>query len=423
MKKLFGGMIVLLLASAPAFADVSVDVDNGNEIINTNTADADARSNQNQDQKQRQQQGQTVVYRGNLPTVGFNGYLNPGTTDGIRWREVCSEIYMGWTVEDIENARDRFSFGDFITFNWGSNAEFTLVGKPLAENNRPVSCVDYWPRTKSHQGDRILGAVDIQGEPGTPDEAYIAQAYGLCKEKTGSSRVALLIGDVGESVTTGASFNLSGALSKISGGGDSGSAVASGIGVGKARISREEKVYVKALCMNDAPRYVTPPPPPLVVKPEPKPVFTCDENEILRRLGAAEKRIATCYRYCYDNMADRLTAGMASFELWLCTGNVIYLENAIEHLQMGELNYIHGYDIKNHADSDEVLTETEYWLATAFFAKDHSIKAYLKAPRYVKHENKRTGADKWVKATKYEKDRIKEIRSTLEKYSEKPVLK
>ncbi|MDD5464529.1 MAG: hypothetical protein PHP62_05265 [Candidatus Moranbacteria bacterium] len=196
---------------------------------------------------QKTQNQNVYINKGNLPTVGFNGFMSPGKADSGNWEILCKEMYMDWAADDVEEASYKKGFFDIITFDWGINYEFTSMRKALPPNTKPTSCLDYWPGWDSLEGDRPLGAIDIVGKVNTPDAAFVAQAYDVCKKEKGSSWVAIIKEDIKEDVTSGASLNLSGALSKITGGGESGTAVASGIGFAKARVKKENSIVVKAL--------------------------------------------------------------------------------------------------------------------------------------------------------------------------------
>lgn len=362
--------MAIICSASITFAedDVTVEVRNGNDITNSATG-GNANQNQNQDQKQKQDQSASAVIHGNLPSVGFNSFLNPGNgMEGDGWKVICSEVYKDWSMDEIENARRKFGFLDFITFNWGSNMEFTLVGKPLPENSNPVSCLNYWPKWESHKGDRILGSVVITGEPNTPDEAFIAQAYAVCKKETGSSWVAMIGENDSDSVTTGASFNLSGAISKITGGGDSGNAVASGIGFGKARVRTEKHMQMYALCMNDRRTAYTTPPisvpaptPPIVKAAPPKAEPPCDTDVIRKRIEELKREVQKCTRYCYNNLTLRNALGDAYIELYTCTGEKKHLKEASYNYGVAERNYRNGHDISAHrVEADQVIAQVYY---------------------------------------------------------------
>jgi len=160
-----------------------------------------------------------------------------------------------------------------------------------------------------------------------------------------------------------------------------------------------------------------PPPPPVVTKPK-----ACNPDEFIWKLKNAEYEISICWLYSHNNLFWQLEAMKDSLDVYVCTHDARYLEDAIQHGQMAELNYFNGKDIASYPDSSKLIGEVEYWLASAFYAKDKSIDNYWKAPDYVTHINKKSGNAESVALTGYEKKRVEKIRSTLERYSKKLVL-
>ena len=170
-------------------------------------------------------------------------------------------------------------------------------------------------------------------------------------------------------------------------------------------------------CPPPAPK---PCPPPEVKQPPPP--QACNPKEFLLKLERIDLEIFGCKRYGHNNLYWQLEAMKESLNVYLCTGNVIYLEDAIQHGQMAELNYIHGYDIAKHADSDKIVGEVEYLLASAFYARDSSINNFWKAPAHVVHVDKKRGNSKPVALTVHEKKQVEKLRCTLERYSKKLAL-
>jgi len=162
-----------------------------------------------------------------------------------------------------------------------------------------------------------------------------------------------------------------------------------------------------------------PPPPPA---PEPDKPQACNPKEFMLKLEKAELEIFGCKRYGHNNLYWQLEAMKESLNVYLCTGDATYLGNAIQHGQMAELNYINGYDIAKHADSDKIVGEVEYLLASAFYARDSSINNFWKAPAYVVHVDKKRGNSKPVALTSHEKKQVEKLRCTLERYSKKLAL-
>lgn len=326
-----------------------------------------------------------ATIRGNLLTVGFNGFIAPGIAEKGEWKLLCSEMYMDWSPKDVENARYHKGFVDFITFNWGSNYEFVPMRAPLKANDNPISCLNYWPGWESRAGDRPLGAVDIEGKVGTPDAAFVAQAYDVCKKKTGASWVAVIKEEASENVTVGASFNLSGAVSRITGDGNSGNAAATGIGFGKARVRKEGYINAKALCMNDLPpvQSAAPASPAPPAKKE-----LCSQEEIamilkgihdleLKIYGNPKTNDEGCPAWSKENRDMRIELGKRNMDAYACTKEVRFLHAAIYNFEAAERNHYFSGAYKDHRYDSYVTKNLESLLKTCIYVRDGSAEKFL----------------------------------------------
>lgn len=160
MRKMTAMIVMVCVVLTAGFAVAAVNQNTNVDIGNTNNinvgggaANSDQSQDQGQAQDQRQHQEQianggaggnanatggkggeggnakseaslkdsanssvknTYVSRGNLPSVGFNGFLAPGKADQGQWQILCSEMYMDWAVDDVEEASYKkgfFSYG------------------------------------------------------------------------------------------------------------------------------------------------------------------------------------------------------------------------------------------------------------------------------------------------------------------------
>lgn len=439
-------MVVLAVFAGLAFADQNTTV-HTTVGVNATATGGNAQQGQIQGQQQGQQQGQDAHSSAIVTSPREHITATPGVVGGIatlapivsdgQWHALLCDSY---TVEELKNMKDSSSYtdrGGFYFFNiFTSPIERTVRVKKYNGEVKDSAVVRLVP---DFPGNRTVAEYNGTGAKGAPLSAIVAYAalegvydtgeYALVVEYR-SRDIAQLRG---LGVGSGAAAAVSSADSARAGSMSVGAIIGSSeayaeyvydIKVKVVKVSGEAINAAQLACYPPQPAQQTAPAPaPPVFKEEPKPAPApevkpeCNLERILKEIKAAEAKIATCWRYCHSNMYERLVAARASLDAYVCTGNRRYLADAIEHYQMAELNYIHGFDIREHGDSNSIIAEVEYGLASAFYARDHSIDAYWKAPVYVKHEDKKNGADKWVKATKYEKTEIMKIRRTLERYS------
>jgi hypothetical protein len=99
-----------------------------------------------------------------------------------------------------------------------------------------------------------------------------------------------------------------------------------------------------------------------VVKEEPKPeAKTCDPNKIWSRIKELEQEVQKCTTYCYNNLTLREALGIAYIDLYVCTGNKKYLDNAIYNFGVAERNYRQGGDISAHkAEAGNIIAQVYY---------------------------------------------------------------
>ena len=480
MKKIllaiFAAMIMLMFANF-AFADVDQrttvttgDVSNalnsstivsatggnatgGNASATGGNANQQQDQNQKQKQDQNQQQKQDTTVTGvqgnvtnttvNLPNVGFTTLLSAGNVrDDEGWETFCPAIYRNNSLKAIENMRRKFHFSDLFPWNWGRTEEAPVEGALTRTDDEKkqiisIACTCYWPYEIAASSDQVLGTKIINGDPEKDklDEYFIGEAENYCYTEYNSSRVAMQKRVKKDGVTLGASIGGSAAAATLSGG-DKGTAYIGGAMVGKTRTRSEDYPEIRVLCLNDGPTMCKgepakpteittskkkTPPPEVEVK-APAPQAKCNPSEFSKKLKEAEDEIFICWLYGHNNLSWQLKALKESLNLWLCTNKVSYLESAIQHGQMAELNFINGEDIAGFEDSGKLISEAEYWLASAFYARDNSLDKYWKAPEYVVHIDKKTGKAKKSALTEDEKRRVEKLRSTLERYSKKLTL-
>ncbi|KKQ45570.1 MAG: hypothetical protein US63_C0014G0002 [Candidatus Moranbacteria bacterium GW2011_GWC2_37_8] len=399
----------------PVNFDASISTHN---TVNTGGGTATSTNNQNQNQGQEQDASSsaTTIVRQNLPEVGFVGFLNPGTPIvGTEWKFWYKKIHSRLTMKKIGMAHYGFHLSDLWISNWGGRVEFTPQGESLPRNNDDVLVAHYWPEDLPNEGDEILGSVIVVGKADVDDIAFVTDGALACKDQTMTRRIAVSEAEYIDGATIGGSIGLSGSAARAADA--SGAVFATGGMLGKTKTRAERVRRVKVLCMNDGPLYLTVPPPAEKFTPAPTPEVACNVEVYLKIIRKAEKEIATCWRYSYNNFFWQLEAARNNVNAFICTGDKGYLGIAMNHYYMAELNYIHGFDIKKYADSDAMIAEVEYGLASAFYARDGHVNNYWVAPKVVVHMNKKKNTPKSVAVTAYEKREIMKIRRTLERYS------
>lgn len=443
-------MMLLVSVSANfAFAsgsegDIDIGIKNSNDNTVTATGgDADQKQKQKQRQEQLQKQRQNQKQKQITTTTsnsGGNNYedaknfitastlqnfvaaITAATPKGLKLLG-CDFIVAELTVGQLKKMAEGASFmkkrGTFWYSVLTDDVEYSILGgKEIDLNDSTVVQIMVKAPTRV-SGNSYLGEAEGVGRYGAPlGQILGAAALGLVK-KTGATQILIYWDSIVDSL----------AMSNTLGIGAVGSATernAGSVAIGAAgsttynltSIAYHVKVQAftgmeKSFFSCEAPA----PEEPVVEQPQ-----ACDPSEYLRKLQKVEDEIFHCKLYGHNNLSKQLEAMRESLNVYLCTGKETYLEDAIQHGQMAELNYINGRDITNFSDSEKLIGEVEYWLASAFYARDNSISNYWKAPKYVVHVDKKRGNAKPVALTSYEKKQVEKIRSTLERYSKKLAL-
>lgn len=418
-------IVAFMLSSNFAFAEdpinIDINIDNENNITATG-GNATAEQNQNQEQNQEQQQHQNMNFyeRTQLPHLQYGtNFVTPGfTIGGVKWEMYCPADKKTLRRDQVERARTRVGFWASL-FGRDGGLEVTALNERMSGNPESITCLGYWPENGLAAGAEVVMEVTGYGEYRQNLASLQADVANVCMNEAGTPFYAMMLGSDVDAVTNGKSISIGGATSAVSHNGNRGVVATGGGQLGTIKTIQQEKQKIWAKCITQGQVYFPPvvAPPPYVAPPK-----ACNPESYINKIKESEKRIAKCWRYGHSNMVDRRNAARENLNAWICTKQIHYLREAIEHYQMAELNYIHGWDIKKYSDSDEIIAEVEYGLASAFYARDGHIENFWKAPKVVVHENKKTGKDKPVATTAYEKREILKIRHTLEKYSQQLTL-
>ena len=279
--------IVAILAAAlmmfsASFALAGISVGNTDTVTTTGgAASSDQTQTEKQKQEEQQKQNASAVVYGNLPEVGFVGFLPTGTPIvGTEWKFYYSSLYARLSVKKIDKMRYGFHFSDLWPGKWGGRVQFTPEGERLQENKTDIELMQYWPEGlppgTGNAGDEVLGSVIVVGEPDWSDQAFLGDAAYACKTETMTRRIAVSEAEYIDGVTVGASIGLSGSTAEASNG--AGFVIASGAMVGKNKTRAERVRRFKVLCMNDGPLYL-PPCKKETPKTEPTPVKSVEPEK------------------------------------------------------------------------------------------------------------------------------------------------
>lgn len=403
-----------------AFADpVNFDasLSNRNDVDATGGA-ATATQEQTSINEQGQEANSNAVVTSptQLPLLQYGTqFVTPGiTVGGEKWEMYCPLDRQVLRRDQIEMAKTRVGFWASVFGGRSDDLVVTSLNKRMAGNPETITCLNYWPEKVMVPGAEVVIDVTGYGQYKQNLASLQADVANVCMNEAGTPYYAMMLGSEIDGVTDGNSVSVGGVASGVFQNGTKGVAVTGGGQIGTIKTSQQERQKIWAKCITQGQVYV----PPMVTPPPPPPAQkTCDPSIYIERIREYERRIAKCWRYSHSNMVDRLGAERENINAWICTKESKYLREAIQHGQMAELNYIHGWDIRKYSDSDAIIAEVEYGLASAFYARDGHIENYWEAPKKVVHENKKTGKDKPVATTAYEKREILKIRHTLEKYS------
>lgn len=438
MKKFIAALALVLCASF-AFGQDDITIDNNNVIHNTNTNTATSNAHAT---------GGTSEATGGAATVNFNNAnrrehitAQPGPSgsfvSGMQLALPAGCVPITGSIS-LKKVKKMAKSGSFTEKKGGMWHGF------FSDRNKPVPYEDFddkpseerfyfysWDPTKTVvDWDSITMESFCEGDYGYPLGSALGKCLEDARETVNASHVLACYTVRYDNHASGASYGGGGTGSIIKGGENdtkAGSVAIGGLmGTTVGYYNKAYDVYLVGLSgaytvspkPTPAPTPACLPVPTPVPTPDPTPQV-CNISIYTEKIEAAEKRIDNCWRYGHSNMVDRLTAAKENVNAWLCSNKTEtkYLREAIEHYQMAELNSIHGWDIKKYSDSDAIIAEVEYGLASAFYARDGHINNFWVAPEVVVHENKKTGKEKPVATTAYEKREILKIRHTLEKYS------
>ena len=357
------GWVMMYNLSFAGFAiadDVNVRSDNTNNVDATG-GNATATNTQGQEQGQDQDQVSSAVIYGNLPEVGFVGFLNPGTPIvGTEWKFYYSPLYARLSVKKIDKMRWGFHFLDLMPTKWGGRVQFTMEGEKLQDNQDDILVMNYWPEIASNPGDEVLGTSIVVGEPDWSDQAFLGEAAKACKDETMTRRIAISYSEYIDGITVGASIGMSGSTAEVSKG--SGFVIASGAMVGKNKTRAERVRRVKVLCMNDGPLYLigkkpapAQPAPPVVVE-KPCPPKACNPDGIWAQINELKRRIALCTQFCFNNLQLRSALGEKYIDLAVCTGDKQYLNDANKNFEIAERNYAAGILLAGRLSESDIRT-------------------------------------------------------------------
>ncbi len=161
-------------------------------------------------------------------------------------------------------------------------------------------------------------------------------------------------------IPEGKSFSLNGIVETLFrvGGGNSVSPVVAGVGPGYNQSNYSNTVEQDDI---SGTYYAI----DIISMPEPVPTVAVnpvdDCEEIRRQIKEYEEKVRACTMLCFDNLTYRRALGNLNIDMYLCTGDRMYLETAKSHFDYVERNYLGGYDIKkNKTEAERIMAEVYF---------------------------------------------------------------
>lgn len=450
MKNMMKGFLVVLAAGllmftilTPAFSageDINIGIDNETNI-DVGGGDANAEQKQKMKQKQAQQQGQkqknvnVINNPGDMPVAQTHGIGLSGNQTGEYGHTITQSsieksamLFCGMTGVELGTMIQVMD--EEGTDSWDSVSGKVKSHPFIRQRFSPLGNSDKIYLPSGEISLQLLRAVNSSQLVGgwfydtkfNKDNAVLAQHLQMQVQihaaKMGAN-VVIAIDQFDQRYFVPETFeaSISGILSWIAKCFTSGGSVGGSAGVGMAQNTMYVRpgaafIFLRIAGATDEICYQS----TTVVTTK------CDPSIYIERIKKAEYEISICLRYGHNNLFWRREAAKANVDAYICTGKREYLIAAINHYEMAELNYIHGYDIRKYSDSNAIIAEVEYGLASAIYARDKSIDNFWHPPEVVVHENKKTRADKPVAVTAHEKQEVLKIRRTLERYAKKLTL-
>lgn len=389
---------VLALASI-SLADVTLE--NENNIRNENTATANATSAANATGGNVDFQNSYIVpvqpYNVNAPAPIQSG---PELRIG-EWGLFLPLLFTVASYEQALSLSDNY-YGLFVSNRIGDEAIMMRGLEPTTS----VTLVKYWGRGP---GDEYVASFPVYGKKRDQLEGLIGLALKRAME-LGATKVGIMIRTIKEINTKGLSMGTGAGVGLYV---PCNSGVGTGVNFGAyiSNTKTEDMYELNVVCLRGGAVEITPP----TIKPEPEPKKPCDMAEIDRRIREREKLIDKCDYFSFNNFSLRVPNAEDYLRKWVCSDykDRASLAKGIFNLEIAERNHLYGRDIKDHADSEDLIKRTNRWLASAIYARDGKVDAYYK--HYKSFHKGEKG--------KWERKMILKQREKLERFYKKIVIR
>lgn len=123
----------------------------------------------------------------------------------------------------------------------------------IPTNDDDVEVVNYDPEAIAWKGDRVIGAVEVEGEYHHIAQGTLARAELEAKEKWHTRRIAIRDCPESSMHTKAHDVGLGGAFSEVPGGGNAANAASLGVSFGSSRTTNEKRDVFTVLALNDWP--------------------------------------------------------------------------------------------------------------------------------------------------------------------------
>lgn len=367
MKRIVAAVSVaaILALSGVARAD-DITLENSSDIVNMNTATANSSSAASATGGNVDFENSYVVpvqpYNVNAPAPIQSG---PALTIG-EWGLWVTTLFTTVSYEQALSLSDNY-YGFFVSNRIGDEAIMMKGLKPTTS----VTLVKYWGRGP---GDEYVASFPVYGKKRDQLEGLIGLASKRAME-LGATKVGIMLRTIKEINTKGLSMGTGAGVGLYV---PCNSGVGTGLNFGAyiSNTKTEDMYELNVICLRGGAVEIAA--PPQDIKPEPK--TPCDMAEINKRIREREKLIEDCDYFSHNNFSLRVPNAEDYLRKWVCSGykDEASLAKGIFNLEIAERNYLYGRDIKDYADSEDLIKRANRWLASAIYARDGKVDAYYK---------------------------------------------
>ena len=187
--------------------------------------------------------------------VGIAGPYPGEQMESGKWKIYWPPPYRQLSMEQIETMKRKFKVSDLWPGNWKGRVKTTILKKDaVPQNSDPITLIKWWPKDKSWDEDDILAVIEVDGDYGWPEEAFLGLGLSEAKKVSNTRRVAIRSREKKEGLTVGRSLGGGGGMATVYDSSRSGAAFAGGAILGTNRTRAEDSVQFEIVCLNDGPK-------------------------------------------------------------------------------------------------------------------------------------------------------------------------